>query len=87
MAPAPPEESDPWASGRSERSRVCPRTGLAVQAEVDHSYVSLVERGIQGPTIQAVVKMAEALGVRPSEIVRRMEEHLEAERKQAKKPG
>jgi transcriptional regulator with XRE-family HTH domain len=46
---------------------------LATDAGVDRSYVSLVERGIQGPTIQVVVKLARALGVRPVVIVGRME--------------
>ena len=49
---------------------------LAADAGVDRSYVSLVERGIQGPTIQAVVKFAKALAVKPSEMVMRMEEIL-----------
>ena len=38
--------------------------------------MSLLERGLKSPTIRAVVRMAEVLGVPAVEIVGRMEERL-----------
>lgn len=46
---------------------------LALDSGLDRTYVSLVERGVQSPTIRSVVKLASVLGVKPSEIIVRME--------------
>jgi transcriptional regulator with XRE-family HTH domain len=46
---------------------------LALDSNLDRTYVSLVERGVQSPTIRSLVKLATVLGVNPSEIVLRME--------------
>ena len=40
----------------------------------DRTYISLVERGINSPTIRTVLKLAGVLKVAPSKIVVRMEE-------------
>ena len=53
---------------------------LALDSGLDRTYVSLVERGAQSPTIRSVVKLANVLGVRPSEIVVRMEALIPKER-------
>ena len=49
---------------------------LGLDAGFDRTYISLIERGINSPTIRTVVKLAGVLQVAPSEIVRRMEELL-----------
>jgi transcriptional regulator with XRE-family HTH domain len=49
---------------------------LARAAALDRTYISLVERGLRSPTVRTVVLLAEVLDVRPSEMVRRMEELL-----------
>lgn len=54
---------------------------LAFQAEFDRTYISLVERGIRSPTIRSVVKLAEVLDVKASEIVSRMEALLGSSRR------
>lgn len=46
---------------------------LGLEAGFDRTYISLVERGIRSPTVRTVVRLAEALKVAPSEMVRRME--------------
>lgn len=43
------------------------------------AYISLIERGINSPTIRVVVGIAAVLKVPPSRIVRRMEEVLQRE--------
>src|SRR5207249_12087222 len=40
---------------------------LALDSGLDRTYVSLIERGVQSPTIRSVVKLATVLGVTPSE--------------------
>ena len=42
---------------------------LALEANLQRNYISLIERGINQPTITTIFKLAAALGVKPSEIV------------------
>ena len=49
---------------------------LALESGFDRTYISLIERGINSPTIRVVVKIAAVLKVAPSKIVCRMEELL-----------
>ena len=46
---------------------------LALDSDLDRTYVSLIERGAQSPTIRSVIKVANGLGVKPSDIILRME--------------
>jgi ribosome-binding protein aMBF1 (putative translation factor) len=50
---------------------------LALNADVDRSFVSQMERGIRQPTLTTLVKLCRALGVAPSTIVGRMERLLD----------
>jgi transcriptional regulator with XRE-family HTH domain len=43
---------------------------LAHRAEMDRSYVSDLERGTRNPSVKALGRLAEALGVRPDELLR-----------------
>ena len=56
-----------------------------MEAHFDRTYVSLIERGVRSPTVRVVAKLAETLGVNPSEIMRRMETLLAEERKRRRK--
>ena len=49
---------------------------LALETGIDRTYISLIERGINSPTIRTVVKLARVLKVAPSKIVVRMEQYL-----------
>ncbi len=49
---------------------------MALTAGLDRTHMSLVERGLRSPTMRTLVKMADVLDVRPSRIVKRMEEML-----------
>ena len=42
---------------------------LALAAGVDRSFVSMVERGVNQPTIRMIFRFAAALGVAPSRLV------------------
>jgi transcriptional regulator with XRE-family HTH domain len=46
---------------------------LALEGGFDRTYISLIERGINSPTIRMLVGIAAVLQVPPSKIVRRME--------------
>ena len=50
---------------------------LAFDAEVHRTYVSLIERGQKSPTLSVIVRLARALNIRPSELLRRAEMQFE----------
>lgn len=43
---------------------------LAHRADMDRSYISDLERGTRNPSVKAVGRIAEALGVPPDELLR-----------------
>jgi transcriptional regulator with XRE-family HTH domain len=46
---------------------------LAELAEIDRTYVSMIERGKRHPTLEVAGRIANALGMKLSEIIRRAE--------------
>lgn len=46
---------------------------LALEAEIQRNYVSLIERGINQPTITIIFKLAKALKCSPSALVKDVE--------------
>lgn len=47
--------------------------GLADRAQLDRSYMSQIERGIKNATLASIYRIAKALGIDASDLVRRME--------------
>ncbi len=47
---------------------------LAFDAGIHRTYVSLIERGRKSPTLTIIAKLAKALNMRPSELLRRVED-------------
>jgi transcriptional regulator with XRE-family HTH domain len=47
---------------------------LAFAAEIERNFVSLIERGVNQPSIRVVFKLAHALNVPASEMLRLVEE-------------
>ena len=43
---------------------------LALEADLDRTYISHVERGTRNPTVIVLFKIAKALGTTPSELLR-----------------
>ena len=78
-----PEKAFGKALQEFRKTRDVSQERLGLIAELDRTYISLVERGLRSPTIRTVVLLAEVLEVRPSEIVRRMEELLPKWRRSA----
>lgn len=52
---------------------------LAHEAGLDRTYISTLELGQKSPTLDTIVKLSEALGVRVSALANRMEELLSNE--------
>jgi transcriptional regulator with XRE-family HTH domain len=50
---------------------------LAHDADLDRTYVSMLERGIRQPTLDTMVRLSRALGVTLSELARMIEEALQ----------
>lgn len=43
---------------------------LALEAEMERSYVSDLERGTRNPSVRALGRLAEALSVKPDELLK-----------------
>lgn len=46
---------------------------LAHAADRHRTYVSLIERGMNSPSLQTIFRLAKVLGVKPSELLSRVE--------------
>jgi len=46
---------------------------LALEADLQRNYISLIERGINQPTITTIFKLAAVLKVQPSEMIAKVE--------------
>jgi transcriptional regulator with XRE-family HTH domain len=57
------------------------RKGHLAAAELDRSFISMVERGIQSPNIVILLKIAGALGVPAAEMIAKMETAIRNPRK------
>ena len=50
---------------------------LAFEAGIHRTYVSMIERGKKSPTLAVIVRLANALNVKPSELLQRVEVEIE----------
>ncbi|HFQ8050926.1 MULTISPECIES: helix-turn-helix domain-containing protein [Pseudomonas] len=60
---------------------------LAHEAELQRNYVSLMERGINQPTITTLIKLANPLGCTAAEIVAEVEQLVVPARDMSQKPS
>ena len=70
---AGPERAFGDALREIRKERGVSQERLALDSGLDRTYVSLIERGVQSPTLRTVAKVAAVLGVKSSDIVLRME--------------
>jgi len=49
---------------------------LALEAGVDRNFVSLLERGLNQPSLSTVFKLANALNIKPSDLVMELEKRM-----------
>jgi transcriptional regulator with XRE-family HTH domain len=54
---------------------------LAAGAQLDRKYISNLENGKSQPTFRSILKLSKGLRMRPSELVKYMEESLDEEEK------
>ena len=53
---------------------------LALEAGVDRNFVSLLERGLNQPSLSTVFKLADALNLKPSDLVMDLEKMMTQKR-------
>ncbi len=46
------------------------QTDLALRADVDRNYISLIELGKNSPSVRMLYKLCDALDIRPSELLK-----------------
>ncbi len=64
-----PEKAFGQALREVRTARGISQEKLALEWGFDRSYISLLERGIQSPTLRTIFRLAEALDVTPSKLV------------------
>jgi len=52
---------------------------LASRAKLHPTYISQLERGLKSPTVRVLAVLADACGIRASEIIRKAEEQVEGD--------
>ena len=62
-------------SARKEASLT--QEALALKAGVERNFVSLIERGVNQPTLRVLFKLSSALGTAPSELLARVEKEIQ----------
>ena len=55
------------------RERGVSQEALALEADLQRNYISLIERGINQPKITTIFKLAAALNLHPSEMIAKVE--------------
>lgn len=58
---------------------------LAFKAGMDRTYVSLLERERQSPSVDSLIRLCRVLGVRASEILARIEANHRPKRRKARR--
>ncbi len=51
---------------------------LALESGHDRSYISLLERGRNSPTLDTIFRLAKVLAIKPSEMIARMETDVQS---------
>ena len=50
---------------------------LGFESDYHRTYISQLERGQKNPSLKAIFRLARVLGIRPSEMIRRIESRVE----------
>jgi len=54
------------------------QTELALRADVDRNYISLIELGRNSPSVRLLFKLCETLDVKPSDFIKDVEARIKA---------
>ena len=55
------------------------QTELALRADVDRNYISLIELGKNSPSVRLVFKLCDALDLTPSDLMKDVEKRMRAQ--------
>ena len=73
------------AFGQALRSlrtkRKCTQTELALRADVDRNYVSLIELGRNSPSVRLMFRLCDALDITPSDMLKDVERRMRVQAK------
>lgn len=58
---------------------------LALESDLDRTYVSMLERNVKNPTLGTISKLAKSLGITPLELISRSQQLLSGSNKPVKK--
>ncbi len=61
---------------RFRESRRLSQEVVSGLADIGRTHLSAIERGVRKPTLETFFKLSEAIGVRPSELMRAIEDEL-----------
>ena len=64
----------------ARREKCLTQEALAHEAGVERNFVSLIERGVNQPTIRVLFRLSAALKIPASELIRQVEENLRGPR-------
>ena len=59
---------------RCRENRGLSQEELGFESDLDRTYVSGIERGVRNPTAKTILRLAKALGTRPSRLMEMAEE-------------
>ena len=62
------------ALARNRQTMGISQQALALECDLDRTYISLLERGKRQPSLSTIFVLARALSIRPSELIRETEE-------------
>ncbi len=71
--PATPEEAFGATLRALREERGLSQEALAFDSGYHHTYIGLLERGRKSPSLGTLYRLAQALGIAPSELLRRAE--------------
>lgn len=65
------------------------QTDLALRADVDRNYVSLIELGRNSPSVRMMFRLCDALDIAPSDMLKEVERRMRVQRRAVptKNPG
>jgi transcriptional regulator with XRE-family HTH domain len=59
--------------------------GLAEAAGLDRTFISIVERDIQSPSVDTFIRICEALGIKPSTLMARIEQRYRPKKRRRRR--
>jgi transcriptional regulator with XRE-family HTH domain len=80
-----PDEAFGQALRSLRTKRKWSQTILALRADVDRNYISLIELGRNSPSVRMVFRLCDALDITPSDLLKDVERRMKVQ--QGKKAG